>query len=681
MTDAAIRLRPAPPLILASGLLLWGWQTGFLLYALPMAVILESSLWVKWRWPISDGEFNNIADISGLMFFVLVVYVFITDGAGGIFVILTIMPFVLFLLLMVQRYSQRGSMKLSALFISLRRLKEQDSREFNREIDLSLPYFLLCILSASAGNQRTIWYFILSSLLIAVALWSFRPRRYHAALWAALLGVSVVMAYGGQIGLRHLHRSIEISMMQLFSKYMWRYRDPDRATTAIGSIGRLKLSDRIVLRVMSKGKLARPLLLREASYSRYGYGIWSNTPSDFKLIDSDITPGNWTLEPRKGDRSVAIATYMIKDTGVIPLPQGTTNIRDSNAIQINRNHYGAVRMEAREGWVKYRADYRRGDIEDSPPDRRDLQIADNYRPDFLRLAREWGLYGKDPRQILQTVKHNFAEKFRYSLTQRDRYPRGRYLHNFLFVNRQGHCEFFATATVLLLRAAGIPARYAVGYVVDEYSRLEGNYVVRARDAHAWTLAYIDGGWRTVDTTPSVWASADSTNASIFEPLFDFVSWLKYRFARWQSSEQLKDSPSNSHLLWLLVPLVLLLLWRLYGKERISSRVKRDPAVSLFEYPGRDSALYRLVGELERVGYRRRRGETLGAWFHRLDGEIRAAGLNEALQLHYRYRFDPASNGVELRERLTEKVDAILASGRIDAMSQKHEPQRKVNRNS
>ena len=77
-----------------------------------------------------------------------------------------------------------------------------------------------------------------------------------------------------------------------------------------------------------------------------------------------------------------------------------------------------------------------------------------------------------------------------------------------------------------------------------------------------------------------------------------------------------------------------------------------------------------MGELERVGYRRRRGETLGAWFNRLDGEIRVPDLIDALRLHYRYRFDPAGNVVDLRERLAEKVDAILASGRIGPIPQK-----------
>jgi transglutaminase-like putative cysteine protease len=660
VTSSAIRLRPAPPLLTGAGLLLWGWQTGFLPYALPMALLLEMSYWTSWRWSITDKEFNNVADISGVVFFLVVVYIFIRNGANGIFAVLSIMPFILYMLILVQRYSQQGAIKLSALFISLRRLEATEAKDINREIDLSLPYLLVCIISASSGNQRTIWFFVSCCLLVAAVLWSFRPRRYHYGLWIVLISLSFLLSYGGQIGIFKLHRSIEISVMQLFERYMWRYRDPNRATTAIGTIGRLKLSDSIVLRIDTK-RLTHPLLLREASYSSYGFGVWSNIDTQFDLIDPDITPGNWTLDKHTGDSSVVIATYMTKETGVIPLPQGITNIRDSNAIEINRNHYGAVRMEAREGWVRYRALYQPGKIDDPPPNNRDLAIAETYRPDFQRLAREWDLHGKQPREILQTVKHNFAENFRYSLTRRNRYPRGKYLHNFLFNNRQGHCEFFATSTVLLLRAAGIPARYAVGYVVDEYSRLESRYIVRARDAHSWALAFVDGSWQVVDTTPSVWGAEGDAEASALEPLFDFASWVKYRFARWQSGDMTEEKASGNFLLWLLVPLVLLLIWRLYGKQRISRIKTGDDKRENAVYPGMDSALYSLIRELEQAGYYRRQGETLRAWFARLDEEIKCSSLNDALQLHYRYRFDPASNDAELRRRLTERVEAILAS--------------------
>ncbi|MCZ6804401.1 MAG: hypothetical protein O7D86_10825, partial [Proteobacteria bacterium] len=108
MKTKPIQLRSAPPVILTAGLLLWGWQTMFLPYALIMAVMLETSYWVSWRWHITNKEFNDIADLIGIVFFIVVIYIFVTEGANGIFVILSILPFILFLLVLVQLYSEAG---------------------------------------------------------------------------------------------------------------------------------------------------------------------------------------------------------------------------------------------------------------------------------------------------------------------------------------------------------------------------------------------------------------------------------------------------------------------------------------------------------------------------------------------------------------------------------------------
>ncbi|MES1165883.1 MAG: DUF3488 and transglutaminase-like domain-containing protein, partial [Verrucomicrobiota bacterium] len=74
--------------------------------------------------------------------------------------------------------------------------------------------------------------------------------------------------------------------------------------------------------------------------------------------------------------------------------------------------------------------------------------------------------------------------------------------SFLFAERQGHCEYFASAAVLLLRAAGIPARYVTGFRGGEWNPL-GHYVaVRGDRAHAWAEAFApDAGWIRVDATP------------------------------------------------------------------------------------------------------------------------------------------------------------------------------------
>ncbi len=75
---------------------------------------------------------------------------------------------------------------------------------------------------------------------------------------------------------------------------------------------------------------------------------------------------------------------------------------------------------------------------------------------------------------------------------------------FLFKTRAGFCEHFASAFVVLMRAAGVPARVVTGYLGGEYNAL-GNYlIVRQSDAHAWTEVWLDNrGWVRVDPTNSV----------------------------------------------------------------------------------------------------------------------------------------------------------------------------------
>jgi len=72
---------------------------------------------------------------------------------------------------------------------------------------------------------------------------------------------------------------------------------------------------------------------------------------------------------------------------------------------------------------------------------------------------------------------------------------------FLFSTRSGFCEHYASAFVVMLRAAAIPARVVTGYLGGE---MNGNYmIVRQSDAHAWAEAYIDGRWVRYDPTGAV----------------------------------------------------------------------------------------------------------------------------------------------------------------------------------
>jgi transglutaminase-like putative cysteine protease len=81
------------------------------------------------------------------------------------------------------------------------------------------------------------------------------------------------------------------------------------------------------------------------------------------------------------------------------------------------------------------------------------------------------------------------------------------VESFLFDTKQGHCEYFATSFVLMMRAAGVRARVVNGFLGGTWNDVGDYMVVRQGDAHAWAEVYIPGrGWITFDPTPSSEAS-------------------------------------------------------------------------------------------------------------------------------------------------------------------------------
>jgi transglutaminase-like putative cysteine protease len=86
---------------------------------------------------------------------------------------------------------------------------------------------------------------------------------------------------------------------------------------------------------------------------------------------------------------------------------------------------------------------------------------------------------------------------------------------FLADESSGTVLDFATATVLMARSAGVPARLVVGYLPGEFDVLSGTYIVRERERHAWAEVYFGGmGWVPFDATPRLAASAFGEGGTI-----------------------------------------------------------------------------------------------------------------------------------------------------------------------
>ena len=120
--------------------------------------------------------------------------------------------------------------------------------------------------------------------------------------------------------------------------------------------------------------------------------------------------------------------------------------------------------------------------------------------DFARRMRE--RYPDDRRFVGAVLQWFHEEPFFYTLAP-PLLEEGEPVDEFLFDTRRGFCEHYASAFVVMLRAAGIPARVVTGYQGGEINPRGGYMIVRQSDAHAWAEAVIDGRWQRFDPTAAV----------------------------------------------------------------------------------------------------------------------------------------------------------------------------------
>lgn len=165
-----------------------------------------------------------------------------------------------------------------------------------------------------------------------------------------------------------------------------------------------------------------------------------------------------------------------------------------------------------------------------------LQLPDNTAMNELRQAYESNINAiinaqnpMEKYEALNLMRDRIFSENMYSLSPGKTPSNRDFVNYFLLENHKGFCTHFATAGVILCRMAGIPARYATGYVIvgDDFNNSSkqpnGSYSFDVKDnrSHAWTEIYIDGyGWQpfeftpgysnqTIDTTPAT-SAAETT---------------------------------------------------------------------------------------------------------------------------------------------------------------------------
>ncbi len=670
--------KPAPRFYLGAVILFWGWQSQQLGIAVAMAVLAESAaVWQKhigMSWHITDKDFNRLADLSVILCVLTIFYFFNKQSVEGLFSVLGWLPALIFLLLLGQLYSTRQHLPLTALFWSLRIAKRQKSNPLladnpllHMRIDASYPYVVLCLLSASVFQQP---YFLLGVFgFFAWGLYYSRSARYPLAIWLLALALAGAGGYAGQKGIQQLQRSLESWVLEWLDNQAWHSRDPYRQHTRIGDIGQLKLSNHILFRV----KAREPLLVREASYDHYRQQRWHALKVDFQALPNPIETSGWILDnnpqhQQQAAQRLDVSLYLKQGSGMLPLPANSLSLHALSGLDIQRNQFdGAVKIDDAPSLLNYGVAYAQTPLPARLEQKRDvlLQIPEREQDTLEQLAQQLGLSDKQRSQAekIRRLQDFFAQHFRYSLVQRDQPSFATPLTRFLLDTRQGHCEYFASSTVLLLRAAGIPSRYAVGFAVQEYSFLEDAYLVRRRHAHAWAQAYVDGRWIDIDTTPSDWGELEAEAASRWQLFADLWSWFKHGIDQWRWRD---SSGDKQHLLWWLIPLVIVLLWRLslHKKYRRKAKSSQDMPINIKKY-GQDSPFYAVLEQLQARGYQQAPGQSLHHWLQQLQATPyfdtqHSAALAALTAQHNRYRFHPHRPTAQEKQQFQQAVDTWLS---------------------
>lgn len=466
-------------------------------------------------------------------------------------------------------------------------------------------------------------------------------------------------------------------------------------STELSSIRNLNMknADRVALRVFSE---RTPGYLRAKVYEHFERSRWesrSETVSVLPIPDPNVhlpREGRGKLfpvVPQSGedwytfdvwpDPDIEIAVYAPLKMAYLRMPVDEI-IVDDHAIADADQLRGGVNFHVFEP-----RDY----TFSPPPDmviERTLQIPEILDPSIQDLADAIFVDARTPAEKIAAVERYFRTNYEYQLGIQ--IPRGLDpMTYFLTEKPAAHCEYFATGAVLLLRLAGVPARYVTGFVCVEKSDWSEYWMARNRDAHAWAEAWDaqNQSWTLVEATPaSGRPSAAEATASRFEYFLDYLKYLRQelRVAIYanglQGAMEFTAQKIGAALTWLLttpmgIPVtaaaVLLAL-----RNFIARRLRGKPATD-------DPVLAHLLGlrsrmekQLARAGLVRRPYETISEFLERLETAPAAAAHEPEIRDWYarytRMRFGPRRDNAEL-DRLSDTLTRLKLknpAGRLPA---------------
>ena len=314
----------------------------------------------------------------------------------------------------------------------------------------------------------------------------------------------------------------------------------------LGDIGRLNESNQLVMRVRVEAtahSLARPLRWRGVALDHFDGRHWSQSDAQASYPEPD---GNlFKLGTTEDITRLTTQTFFVEpiDTPVI--------FAAPRALAL-QGAFPYVRRDSEDGLLSRPHPFDRvtytvhSDTYEPPPEQLRAErvgLPPNNTPNLHRPVEEYlqlpanldtrigslavmvasRARARNPYDAARAIEAHlnsnaYGGDYRYSLEMRAKGPDP--LADFLFNVRAGHCEYFASAMVVMLRTLRIPARVVNGFQSGEYNAAADAYIVRQADAHSWVEVYFPGAdsWVTFDPTPSSGRAAGTSGAGLMGAL-------------------------------------------------------------------------------------------------------------------------------------------------------------------
>jgi transglutaminase-like putative cysteine protease len=403
---------------------------------------------------------------------------------------------------------------------------------------------VLGVLMAAGSNPLAAHYTSVSRVAIAaLVVWlAFSPKGAARPRRLAALAVFVAIAAGLAHSLIVFLPWAQPRVEETAARYVNPNVEAGMAIGArLGDIEQLALSRRVVLRMWSD----EPMNLRAGVFAHFDGRAWHASkptrPGEFLIAGpltqppswGDSVPGEWHLVrtvPRPTKLKFARFVASEHGAGVIPAPAGVGAVKISEE-PVRFDNFRVVKAPPIPAGV-YGIAYATGPApaaDDDSTVRACLETPASTDARVRELATTLGGDAGSPEEKIARTVTDLQSRCRYSL-EPGKWRTADPVSEFLFDKKKGYCEYFASATVLLLRLQGVPARYVNGLSVRDANRRRDHYVVRASDAHAWAEALVPGvGWVAVDATPpGEYAQLHTDDVpGVFEDLFDRLA------ARWE----------------------------------------------------------------------------------------------------------------------------------------------------